>query len=232
MQVTQQTFLDLLMKHIDAKGKQAKLKSPSQLQDLLEATVYELNRLDAMVEEQQGQEGSHDGSPTGSRCPVQLELSMPLGLLTVAPCTAAQIVLMMNCGRNSGLHEQCWSRVRFTAPVVDLSMVHRVEISALPRPTECILHTSEPQLRCIGGHFSGINRKAQLKPLKWSDRDPDGGIPRCTEALLILKHGGVLTHAGLAGSVSPLRELCGVTAGDLSATPVASQAGTRRSSWD
>ena len=57
-----------------------------------------------------------------------------------------------------------------------------------------------------GGHFSGINRKAQLKPLAW---DPipeeergeakDGKDPpseRVTEALLILKFGGVLTHLG------------------------------------
>ena len=58
-----------------------------------------------------------------------------------------------------------------------------------------------------GGHFSGINRKAQLKPLAWAhvpeeDRgEPaaDGKEPpseRVTEALLILKFGGVLTHLG------------------------------------
>lgn len=38
----------------------------------------------------------------------------------------------------------------------------------------------------------------QLKPLKWSDEATEGSEePRkCVEALLILKHGGVLTHAG------------------------------------
>ena len=48
-----------------------------------------------------------------------------------------------------------------------------------------------------GGSFAGINRKVQIKPLKWSQ--PQEGSktePRVTEALLILKHGGVLTHAG------------------------------------
>ena len=48
-----------------------------------------------------------------------------------------------------------------------------------------------------GGSFAGINRKVQIKPLKWSQ--PEEGSteePRVTEALLILKHGGVLTHAG------------------------------------
>ena len=48
-----------------------------------------------------------------------------------------------------------------------------------------------------GGSFAGVNRKVQLKPTKWSE--PEEGSneqPRVTEALLILKHGGVLTHAG------------------------------------
>ena len=45
-----------------------------------------------------------------------------------------------------------------------------------------------------GGQFGGINRKVQLKPLKRAvDDDPESPV---VEALLILKHGGVLTHAG------------------------------------
>lgn len=50
-----------------------------------------------------------------------------------------------------------------------------------------------------GGHFSGIYRKAQLKPLKWVKASkPDGGgeFERPVEALMVLKYGGVLTHAG------------------------------------
>ena len=48
-----------------------------------------------------------------------------------------------------------------------------------------------------GGQFAGINRKAQLKPLRWTTPEEGSGeAPRCVEALLILKHGGVLTHAG------------------------------------
>lgn len=48
-----------------------------------------------------------------------------------------------------------------------------------------------------GGQFAGINRKVQLKPTKWSTPPEDGSeSPHITEALLILKHGGVLTHAG------------------------------------
>ncbi|KAF8733862.1 hypothetical protein HU200_014714 [Digitaria exilis] len=50
-----------------------------------------------------------------------------------------------------------------------------------------------------GGHFSGIYRKVQLKPLKWmkvTKRNGDGQEERPIEALMILKYGGVLTHAG------------------------------------
>ncbi|CAF2270089.1 unnamed protein product [Brassica rapa] len=43
------------------------------------------------------------------------------------------------------------------------------------------------------GNFSGIYRKVQLKPLKW---DGEGEEERPVEALMILKNGGVLTHAG------------------------------------
>jgi len=65
-----------------------------------------------------------------------------------------------------------------------------------------------------GGHFSGINRKVQLKPLSWRSisgtqlaSEGKGGIvpaalagaPQtevCTEALLVLKWGGELTDTG------------------------------------
>ncbi|XP_047952812.1 inositol hexakisphosphate and diphosphoinositol-pentakisphosphate kinase VIP2-like isoform X1 [Salvia hispanica] len=50
-----------------------------------------------------------------------------------------------------------------------------------------------------GGHFSGIYRKVQLKPLKWvkvAKANGEGEDERPTEALMILKYGGVLTHAG------------------------------------
>ena len=50
-----------------------------------------------------------------------------------------------------------------------------------------------------GGHFSGINRKAQLKPISWVQTiDPRTGqsVEQVESALLILKFGGVLTHLG------------------------------------
>ncbi|KVH96841.1 Histidine phosphatase superfamily, clade-2 [Cynara cardunculus var. scolymus] len=48
-----------------------------------------------------------------------------------------------------------------------------------------------------GGHFSGIYRKVQLKPLKWvKAAKADTEEERPIEALMVLKYGGVLTHAG------------------------------------
>ncbi|KAL3640153.1 Inositol hexakisphosphate and diphosphoinositol-pentakisphosphate kinase vip2 [Castilleja foliolosa] len=50
-----------------------------------------------------------------------------------------------------------------------------------------------------GGHFSGIYRKVQLKPLQWvkvPKVNGEGEEERPTEALMVLKYGGVLTHAG------------------------------------
>ena len=50
-----------------------------------------------------------------------------------------------------------------------------------------------------GGQFAGINRKVQLKTLRWAPREEGSKEPpRIIEALLVLKHGGVLTHAGRA----------------------------------
>ena len=50
-----------------------------------------------------------------------------------------------------------------------------------------------------GGHFSGIYRKVQLKPLKWVTiprSNGEGEEEKPVEALMVLKYGGVLTHAG------------------------------------
>ncbi|CAG7864162.1 unnamed protein product, partial [Brassica rapa] len=55
------------------------------------------------------------------------------------------------------------------------------------------LKSREPLGVTQKGNFSGIYRNVQLKPLKW---DGEGEEERPIEALMILKYGGVLTHAG------------------------------------
>ncbi|KAH0914450.1 hypothetical protein HID58_028896 [Brassica napus] len=58
---------------------------------------------------------------------------------------------------------------------------------------ESFSHSREPFGMAQGGNFSGIYMKVQLKPLKW---EGEGEEERPVEALMILKYGGVLTHAG------------------------------------
>lgn len=139
MQVTQEPLLDLFHKYMDGKGKQAKLKSPNELQELLDITRDLLEQLDAKQRDASLSSGGGDDSST---------------------------------------HEEDELREKFR-----------------------IMKTVLEQ----GGHFTGINRKVQLKPLKWGappeGQGSDAGSekearPRCVEALLILKHGGVLTHSG------------------------------------
>ena len=51
-----------------------------------------------------------------------------------------------------------------------------------------------------GGHFEGINRKIQIKPLEWEQSiDPVSGEKTevVTKGLFILKWGGELTHSGI-----------------------------------
>ena len=50
-----------------------------------------------------------------------------------------------------------------------------------------------------GGHFEGINRKIQLKPLEWSkdiDLATKEPVEVVSKGLFILKWGGELTHSG------------------------------------
>ncbi|CAN6999495.1 unnamed protein product [Brassica oleracea var. botrytis] len=55
------------------------------------------------------------------------------------------------------------------------------------------LKSREPFGMAQGENFPGIYMKVQLKPLKW---DGEGEEERPVEAIMILKYGGVLTHAG------------------------------------
>ena len=59
----QAPLLDLLVKHMDAKGKQAKLKSPQELQELLDVTRALLADMDR--ERQSAAEADGLGGPGG-----------------------------------------------------------------------------------------------------------------------------------------------------------------------
>ena len=59
----QAPLLDLLVKHMDAKGKQAKLKSPQELQELLDVTRALLADMDR--ERQNAAQADGLGGPSG-----------------------------------------------------------------------------------------------------------------------------------------------------------------------
>lgn len=72
-------------------------------------------------------------------------------------------------------------------------------IQTVARLAQCVACHAINVFHVQGGHFSGIYRKVQLKPLKWVKgprSDGEGEEERPVEALMVLKYGGVLTHAG------------------------------------
>ena len=156
LRVRQPSMLALLSRHLDAKGKQAKLKSPAELQELLDVTRGLLDGLE------EGGVGAEAAPRPPSAAPVAAAPRDPAAAPPPRPDAADD---------DAPDPEETREKLRIVRTVLEQ-----------------------------GGSFAGVNRKAQLKPTAWAPPDPaapDAG-PRPTEALLILKHGGVLTHAGRA----------------------------------
>jgi len=65
----QEPLLDLLVRHMDSKGKQAKLKSPQELQELLDVTRALLADMD-----KERQSAAQAGGPGGSPDLAELKL--------------------------------------------------------------------------------------------------------------------------------------------------------------
>ena len=149
--ITQQPLLDLLDKYIDSKGKQAKLKSPKELQELLDVTR-------TLVQEMGEREGSAGGVGGAGAAGAA-------GATGGAGGTGGAGAAMSEKGDEAEKEKEAREKFRVIKTVLEQ-----------------------------GGQFGGINRKVQLKPLKRAvDDDPESPV---VEALLILKHGGVLPHAG------------------------------------
>jgi len=171
MKIRQQPLLDLLGRCTDQRPrKQAKLKTPQRLQELLNiCRVLYSDRLKDAHKYPSGAGGS--GSDEGAADDPGAGRKVP--------------------SKTSGDRTSLSSREEWEEEVEQWKQV----ISILQE----------------GGHFSGINRKAQLKPLSWEPipehervaveakdgKDAkEGPSERVTEAMLILKFGGVLTHLG------------------------------------
>eukprot|EP00963_Diacronema_lutheri_P011878 scaffold1501_cov352-Pavlova_lutheri.AAC.21 len=141
VKVSQPELLELQMKYMDSKGKQAKLKTPNQLEELLEAVSEILSRAEY---------SGFVGTP-----PIHKYL-------------------------DSSTSEDEQEYVEEKLETLNKFSVIK---AVLERSTT----------GGVGGRFSGVNRKAQFKPLQTSVVD---GQEKVTLSLLILKWGGVLTHAG------------------------------------
>ena len=186
LRVSHPALLALMVRHLDSKGKQAKLKSPHELQELLDVTRTVLAELEA-GKQQQNAAGAATAAAGG-------------GASAAAAATAAAAAA--------------------AAAAAEAGFPDADELREKLRIVRTVLEQ--------GGSFAGVNRKAQLKPLEWEEEGEDeaegggGGAGngegnggessssanhrqqqqqrqrRPTAALLILKHGGVLTHAGRA----------------------------------
>ncbi|GAX74145.1 hypothetical protein CEUSTIGMA_g1594.t1 [Chlamydomonas eustigma] len=139
MSISEPALLALFEKYKDAKGKQAKLKTPIQLQEVLDIT-----------KELQKKLRTKHANAVNEQLPVQLA---------------------------DDDEKELRERLQIVRTVLE-----------------------------AGGHFRGVNRKVQLKPQRW-DAPPSSGesgtdtssytsMGKVTELMLVLKWGGVLTHAG------------------------------------
>lgn len=140
-------FIDLHKRWADGPSKEAKLKSPKQLQEVLDLTNALLGRggkLDVRLpsksnsSDTDGEREHDDRKEDGGK---------------------------ENNGR--------------TAPATSLDESEQ---------EACLLIAA---VLAEGGHFGGIYRKVQMKPIKW---DANGAVE---ELMLILKYGGILTPAGI-----------------------------------
>ncbi|GIL72959.1 hypothetical protein Vretimale_4607 [Volvox reticuliferus] len=188
--VTQEPLLNLFHKYKDAKGKQAKLKSPLQLQELLDITRQLVKDFERRDDEREGGPGDEEreaaqevrgklrimqtvlesgGQFSGINRKVQIK---PLRwcIAEGAAAAAAAGVAAQQQGGATGQHLEA------AGGSVDL-------LTSLPSVQES--HGAGPSGSVQMFHSSGS--AAHLGP---------SGTPVLEEGLLILKWGGVLTHAG------------------------------------
>jgi inositol hexakisphosphate/diphosphoinositol-pentakisphosphate kinase len=160
--VQQRELLDVLERNRGKKGE-AKLKTPSQLLDVLQAVSQILERATLAQE---------DPDPRRRWKPPRYEQNDD------APNQCSN-KSKEKTKKKHGVESDEQNEVREEWSEEFLEKLKLVKAVLQRRSRE-------------GSHFSGINRKVQLKPLS-----TDSNTSRPKEALLIVKHGGVLTSAGL-----------------------------------
>lgn len=205
MKVTQEPMLELLHKYLDSKGKQAKLKSPNELQELLDATHTILADLDRREHREPARPPRYDMRRVKSGAAAATQEKVPLQAPSEGAAAAAskgdpKKEKESNVELKAEQKQALPPSASQVAPEGEQAPETTAEPAAKLDPDSDEIREKFRIVRTVleqGGHFAGINRKVQLKPLKWTQpAEGSDEQPRVVEALLILKHGGVLTHAG------------------------------------
>mmetsp|Transcript_25598 Transcript_25598/g.75672 ORF Transcript_25598/g.75672 Transcript_25598/m.75672 type:complete len:1449 (-) Transcript_25598:644-4990(-) len=179
MKVTDPALLALFNKHKDAKGKQAKLKTPLQLQELYDTTMRLLTRLEE--EEDGGGDNASDAGGISGGGGGQMETREKLRIIKTVLQQGGGVFAGVN--RKAQLKPLRW-RMQPTAE----------QPQGNSAPADGSATGQKPENATPPSSSSGATGTAAGA----ADAPPAGAkmVPVLEEALLILKWGGVLTHAG------------------------------------
>ncbi|KAG1662671.1 hypothetical protein FOA52_014597 [Chlamydomonas sp. UWO 241] len=202
IRVTDAPLLAMFEKYKDAKGKQAKMKTPLQLQDLLDTTITLLADLER-------QAGEADAPTAVDECDAQAELREKLRIVK----TVLEQGTFAGVNRKVQLKPLRWRAVptrrpSFVTPETSVSS----DVGAAPQGTDLLSLLPLPRgvspppgpspygmQRQGSVTVGGFGRSSIMRAPEEEDVPavgPAKRVPVLEEALLILKWGGVLTHAG------------------------------------
>ena len=131
----QEPLLDLLVRHMDSKGKQAKLKSPQELQELLDVTRALLADMDK-ERQSAAQAGGPGGSPNLAELKLdadQDELREKFGIVRVSKETPSA----NKC--TEGLHARLLSEMSQQSAVVCSNISSRHALHLLHKCGACLM---------------------------------------------------------------------------------------------
>uniref|UniRef100_A0A383W065 Inositol hexakisphosphate and diphosphoinositol-pentakisphosphate kinase n=1 Tax=Tetradesmus obliquus TaxID=3088 RepID=A0A383W065_TETOB len=201
--VTQAPLLALFAKHKDSKGKQAKLKSPGQLQELLDIVRQLLADMEArsaaaaaaakagmvISEEEQREQELHEEQREKLR---------------IVRTVLEQGGTFSGINRKVQLKPTKWSRPSSSSKdgaAAAAAAAAAADAESPGQPDLAAANGGEVRGRSSstgggGGSSGGAGEKASSGSKEKGEKEKGGDEPVVSELLLILKYGGVLTHAG------------------------------------
>eukprot|EP00879_Flechtneria_rotunda_P022005 GHRR01023207.1.p2 GENE.GHRR01023207.1~~GHRR01023207.1.p2 ORF type:complete len:405 (+),score=176.18 GHRR01023207.1:1563-2777(+) len=218
--VTQGPLLELFNKYKDSKGKQAKLKSPGQLQELLDVTRQLLADMEAKANSASSNSsgrlvtGSMGGPSTEEENREHELHEEQREKLRIVRTVLEQGGTFSGINRKVQLKPTKWNRLppkQQTQAGAEAASQASATSSDAAKSSEG--NAARQQQHGLGsgtvasGGNSGASKRAQgvVGSISISARSSSTGgtkespdEPQVTELLLILKYGGVLTHAGRA----------------------------------